>query len=327
MIRYVMFSGVCHLVCFSALSATVQAKDYLLFYLGGQSNMDGYGYVKELPDDLGGPVHGVMIFHGNTGTDGNPVDGRGVWSQLRPGHGVGFQSDGKKNVESDRFGAELTFGRRMRELYPDANIALIKYSKGGTSIDQRAAGTLGCWDPDYNGGSGLGKGVNQYDHFLATIRNATAIDDIDGDGENDTLLPTGIAWMQGESDAIFGPDVAESYHSNLKRLMDLVRAALRHDDLPVVIGRIKDSGRITGKQMMKHGDVVRAAQAAFVKTDGRAILVTSTDGYEFSDVWHYDSPAYIDLGRQFANALAELQKPSHVAQPCPPSTTPQPSSK
>ncbi len=109
--------------------------------------------------------------------------------------------------------------------------------------------------------------------------------------------------------------------------MDLVRAALRHDDLPVVIGRVTDSGRITGKQMMKHGDVVGAAQAAFVKTDGRAILVTSTDGYNFSDVWHYDSPAYIDLGRQFANALAELQKPSHVAQPCPPSTTPHPSSK
>ena len=308
MIRDAMLSGVCYLVCFGPLSATAEAKDYLLFYLGGQSNMDGYGYVEELPDDLRGPVQGVMIFHGNTGTDGKPADGRGVWSELAPGHGVGFQSDGKKNVDSDRFGAELTFGRRMCELYPNANIALIKYSKGGTSIDQRAAGTQGCWEPDFNGGSGSGRGVNQYDHFLATIRNATAIDDIDGDGESDRLLPTGIAWMQGESDAIFGPDVAESYQANLKRLMDLVRAALRHDDLPVVIGRITDSGRITGKWMMEHGDVVRAAQAAFVKMDGRAVLVTSTDGYKFSDVWHYDSPAYIDMGRQFANTLMELQE-------------------
>lgn len=310
MIRYAMFSGVCYFVCFCPLiSPTAQAKDYLLFYLGGQSNMDGYGYVKDLPEELRDPVPGVKIFHGNTGLDGTPADGRGVWSELGPGHGTGFRSDDKQNFLSNRFGAELTFGRRMRELHPDANIALIKYSKGGTAIDQRAAGTLGCWDPDFESGSGNGKGVNQYDHFLATIRNATAIDDIDGDGENDQLLPAGIVWMQGETDAYFSLEVAESYQTNLTRLMDLVRAALRHDDLPVVVGRIADSGRITGKRMMNFGDVVREAQMNFTKTDGRAALVTTTDGYEFSDDWHYDSPGYIDLGQQFANALVNVPLP------------------
>ena len=51
------------------------------------------------------------------------------------------------------------------------------------------------------------------------------------------------------------------------------------------------------------GDVVRAAQAAWVEADGHAALVTTTDDYGYSDPWHYDTAGYIDLGRQFADAL------------------------
>lgn len=185
------------LFCASAVSA----KTYRVYYLGGQSNMDGYGYVKELPAELNGPVEGVYIFHGNPRPDGEAVDGRGLWAQLRPGHGVGFKSDGKKNEYSERFGVELTLARRLKELHPGANIALVKYSRGGTSIDETAARFFGSWEADFIGGPREHAGVNQYDHFLATIRHAFAARDIDGDGEDDTLVPAGIVWMQGESDA------------------------------------------------------------------------------------------------------------------------------
>src|SRR5690606_34761302 len=151
------------------------------------------------------------------------------------------KSDGTTNTYSDRFGVELTLASRLKQLHPDANIAIIKYSRGGTSIDQRAAGKFGSWDPDFTGGEGEGQGINQYDHFLATLRHALAVKDIDGDGETDTLIPTGIVWMQGESDAAYTAEIAEAYEANLKRLMDLIRAALRYDDVPVVIGRISDS--------------------------------------------------------------------------------------
>ncbi|MFG0331897.1 MAG: sialate O-acetylesterase, partial [Maioricimonas sp. JB049] len=220
-----------------------QATDYHVYYLGGQSNMDGYGRVGELPDELAGPVEGVWIFHGNTSPDGTPVDGKGMWAPLRPGHGVGFESDGRENNYSDRFGVELTFARRMQQLHPDRRIAIIKYSRGGTSIHEAAAGQFGCWEPDFHSGSGAGAGVNQYDHFLATLRHAFAARDIDGDGSEDRLIPAGIVWMQGESDAAWSEEIAASYEANLKRLIDLMRAALRVDDLPVVVGRISDSGR------------------------------------------------------------------------------------
>ena len=291
-------------ILFLLPAGILEAKVFDLYYLGGQSNMDGYGFVDELPGDRRGPVKDVMIFHGNTAADGSEVDGRGLWAQLRPGHGRDFASDGQTRTYSDRFGIELTFARRMLEVEPEANIAIIKYSRSGTSIDPRAADQFGCWDPDYSAANG----VNQYDHFLATLRHAFADGDIDDDGEPDTLVPAGILWMQGESDAAHGEEIARRYEANLKRLMDLIRAALRQDDLPVVIGRISDSGQDADGKVWDHGNIVRNAQAMFVRNDRAAALVTTTDRYGYSDKWHYDTAGYIDLGRQFARALVGLHK-------------------
>jgi hypothetical protein len=94
-------------------------------------------------------------------------------------------------------------------------------------------------------------------------------------------------------------------------MMDLIRAALRKDDLAVVIGRISDSGKdeyqkdqANGK-VWDFGDIVRNAQAEFVEHDENAALVDSTDAYSYSDPWHYDSTGYLDLGRQFATAVLQ----------------------
>ncbi len=283
----------------SSLTTPLLATDYDVYYLGGQSNMDGYGFVRELDDEAQKMSSPVYIFHGNTSPDGAAVDGKGIWSRLQPGHGVGFQSNGKTNQYSDRFGVELSFARQLQEQFPDKKIALIKYSRGGTSIAEGAAGNFGCWDPDFDG-------VNQYDHFLATLRHAFAQRDIDGDGIDDRLIPAGIVWMQGESDAHYTEEIALAYHANLTRLMNLIRAALRQDDLPVVIGQISYAQK--EPLSWKHGEIVRAAQAKYTTTDSAAALVTSTDKYGYSDPWHYDSAGYLDLGRQFAEAMAKLKQ-------------------
>jgi hypothetical protein len=291
------------------LATAADATTYNLYYLGGQSNMDGFGHIEELPTEVAGPVKGVMIFHGNTSPDDAAVDGRGLWAELRPGHGSGYSSDGKTANYSDRFGLELSFARTLRQLEPDANIAIIKYSRGGSSIDCGAADRFGCWDPNYP--DDRSTGINQYDHFLATIRHALAIDDINGDGRPDTLVPKGIIWMQGESDAAHGEEIARRYEANLERLMDLVRAALRSDDIPVVIGWISDSGQDDEQKdgkVWNHGEIVRQAQKSYVTNDPRAALVTSTDAYGYSDPWHYDSAGYLDLGIRFATAVHELQE-------------------
>lgn len=264
--------------------------------------MDGYGFVAELPSNLAGEMDGIMIYHGNTSGDNEPVDGRGLWSKLCPGHGVGFSSDGTSNSYSDRFGVELSFAEKIKELFPDEKIAIIKYSRGGTSIDTAAAGGAGAWLPSYTGGNG----INQYDHFLATVKGAMAAGDIDGDGRKDILIPSGILWMQGESDA--NNDYATSiYKQNLAMLVDSIRTVFSAPGMPVAIGRISDSHNDADSLVWTWGDKVRDAQDAFVAEDGNAALVTSTDGYSYSDPWHYNSEGYIDLGKKFAEAIAGLR--------------------
>ncbi|TFH26518.1 MAG: hypothetical protein E4H10_06790 [Bacteroidia bacterium] len=286
-----------------SLAQNVSSDTVRVFYLGGQSNMDGYGYNKDLPKELLNKNEEVWIFHGNPVGDDLPDGGLGLWAPLLPGHGAGFSSDGHSNQLSDRFGVELTLAQRLQELCEGERIALVKYSRGGSSIDSLAAGRFGCWDPDFNGTTGM----NQYDFFLRTVKQAMGTHDINGDGRNDVLVPAGIVWMQGESDASFTEELAASYYSNLKRLMDLIRAAFHTDDLPVVLGKISDSWNDEAdSKVWNHGELVQYAQEKYARTDGFAAIVRSTRYYKYSDPWHYDSEGYIDLGKQFAEALYQL---------------------
>jgi hypothetical protein len=301
--------GMALLLCFSHLSSTIRAQPVTsdtvrVYFLGGQSNMDGYGYSKDLPQELQMENKDVWIFHGNPVSDDLPHGGLGLWAPLRPGHGAGFSSDGQSNQLSDRFGLELTLARRLQELHEGERVALIKYSRGGSSIDSLAAGLFGCWDPDFRGSTGM----NQYDFFLRTVRQAMDTRDINGDGRTDILVPQGILWMQGEADASYTEEIAGAYYGNLKRLMDLIRAALRTDDLPVVIGKISDSWNDPkDSKVWDHGELVQYAQEKYARQDGHAAIVRSTRYYSYSDPWHYDSEGYIDLGIQFAEALYRLK--------------------
>ncbi|MBL4632006.1 MAG: hypothetical protein JKY14_12940 [Paraglaciecola sp.] len=286
------------------LSFLCQSADFKLFVLGGQSNMNGFGYTKDLPQHLNQSIDGVYIFQGRPDADDAPIAGQGKWEVVQPGHGIGFSSNGKVNKHTLRFGVELSFAHKLRTLYPDDNIAIIKYARSGSSIAIEAAGKFGAWDPDYKGKSG----VNQYDHFLNTLINARSDMDIDADGVPDTLIPMGIIWMQGESDAAYSESIAKAYYGNLKRLMDLFRASLLVDDLPVVMGKISDSWDNKEGKVWPHGELVQYAQEKFAKQDSNAAIIRATRYYQYSDTWHYTSAGYIDLGEKFADAVFELNK-------------------
>lgn len=281
-----------------------QKEKIRFFYLGGQSNMDGYGYNSDLPKSLKKPLKDVWIYHGNPAPDDQKDGGLGIWEELKPGHGEGFSSDGTKNNLSERFGPELSFAQKLREYYPNEKIAIIKYSRGGSSIDSAAARHYGSWETDYVGTIGL----NQYDYFLKTVRDALSVRDIDGDGKEDTLVPKGIVWMQGESDAAIDEEIAYRYYDNLKRLMDLMRGTFRTNDLPIVIGKISDSWNREGGKVWPYGEIIQYAQEKYIKTDANANIIRSTRYYNYSDPYHYDSEGYIDLGQKFADAIFSLNQ-------------------
>ena len=285
------------------LASAANAETYHLYYLGGQSNMEGFGYNAELPEDLAVTSPDVRIFTGQMALDDELHAGTGIWAALRPGHGTGFRSDGEENSYSDRFGPELTFGQTMAKSGPGARIAIIKSALGGSGLADGVG--YGNWHPDYAGKTGR----NQYDHFLTTLRHALSHSDIDGDGEADHLVPKGIVWMQGEADAHHSQSAANAYRANLRRLMDLIRAALRVDDLPIVIGRITDSGMADDGKVMDYIETVQRAQQQFVGADACAAYVTVTDELQHSDdAWHYRTDGYIRMGTAFAEAMLQLEE-------------------
>ncbi len=278
-------------------------KIWQVYFLGGQSNMDGLGSISDLPTELDRINDDVFIYHGNPAPDEGEPDGRGIWTPLQPGHGFGFYSDGNMNYYSDLFGLELSFANRMLDLQPDINLALVKYSRAATSIDPTASGGFGHWLPIVP----RGNSVNQFDHFSATVKNALTVSDLDNDGRSDILIPAGFLWMQGESDAAYTKAVAERYEDNLKLLLAEIRKMLNNNDLPVAIGRISDSGQDTDGLVWNHGSIVRQAQQDIAASDPRNSLITQTDSLTCSDGVHYDSNSLIKLGYLFAESMYKLQ--------------------
>ena len=288
------------LIATSSLSAQLPKDTVLVFFLGGQSNMEGYGYNKDLPKDLSKTIDDVYIFQATPLKDDTIVGGQGKWEELKPGHGLGFRYDKGQNLLSERFGIELSFAQQLKAHYPKKKIALIKYAKGGSAIDSMA-NRYGCWEPDYSG-------INQYEHALNTIKTALSNTDINGDGEQEILVPAGIIWMQGESDAFLSEAIALRYLANLKRLMDLLRASLHDNNLPIVIGKISDSWDTKIGKVWPYGELVQYAQENFARKDRKASIVRDTRYYKYTDQWHYDSESYIHLGQRFADEVHQLNQ-------------------
>jgi hypothetical protein len=298
MLRFPSFA----LLVFAVLiSQTASAKRFKVYYLGGQSNMVGFGYNSELPDHLIQSISTVPIFSGAPRMDEDPEGGNGTWTRLSPGFGLGSDFVKGAYVLSERFGPEITFADEMQKLAPDEHFAIIKYAWGGTALVDGVSG-FGSWDPTVSK-------RNQYDYFLHVVQNAMACRDIDGDGETDELIPSGIIWMQGEADAFDDENAALAYRKNLTQMMRLMRAAFHCNNLPVVIGRITDSRRDKENPVMQFSEIIRQAQSDFVQQDAHAILSTITEelAYGEEDEWHYLTPGYLKMGRDFARLVRTLE--------------------
>lgn len=277
-------------------------KTYQVYFLGGQSNMVGYGPIGLLDDAQRGPHPDIPIFAGHAPADRGKNGGAGSWTPLQPGFGFGFRATNSGAILSDTFGPELMYGLDLAGRDADRNIAIIKYARGGTSLSGEARNG-GVWGPDAD----PAWRPNQYDFAETTIKNAFSSRDIDGDGKPDTLIPAGIVWMQGEADANSEPS-ALNYERNLRTLIARLRSAMNAPDIPVIIGKITDSGRDDDGMAMDFAELVQAAQAAVVASDPCAAWVTKIDTYKHQDKWHYTGRSYLQMGSDFAAAMAALEQ-------------------
>jgi hypothetical protein len=283
-----------------ASDAAKSGTSYQLYFLGGQSNMEGFGLLEDLSPEFHESEDQVMIFNGDHQPDHVPVSGWGAWMPLGPGFGTGYKATPDTVMLSDRFGPELMFGHRMQEL-TGKPVALIKYARGGSSIAQGASG-FGSWQPEFHEGDS----INSWDHFNQTVRLAFEQKDIDGDGLDDELIPMGIAWMQGESDAMQDWS-AQAYYSNLNDLMQKVSSALGQEKLPVVLGKITESGFDRPGGGMEYIEIVHAAQEKYADHPQNALVSLDSITWLW-DGWHYSSGDYLELGEKMAEAMYELNQ-------------------
>jgi len=280
-------------------SANQSGTDF--YILAGQSNMDGEGFVADLPVHLGKTFKNAWIYNPNRRDDQQPKERQGRWERLRPGHGAGFRIENDTPVYSDLFGPELSLAEAMSERSANSPILFYKYAKGGASIHPDAGLEWGCWDPDYS----RGNGINQWTHFCYHLHRSLKL----AEESFGAVRPAGIFWLQGESDASHTRTIAEAYTRNLSRVLNKMREEIGDMTLPVITGQISDSTMGRGKQKTTYpfGDIVKLAQKEFAEQDRHAALVTAPEGHGFIDAWHYDSQTYIDLGYRFAKAIYELR--------------------
>ena len=109
MVRVLVLSVITTLI---SCDSSDNLDTWKVYYLGGQSNMDGYGFNNQLPDSLKKRIPNSMIFNGKRDNEGSPNGGIGIWSPVEPGHGNMFQTDGVSNFLSKMFGPELSFAKK-----------------------------------------------------------------------------------------------------------------------------------------------------------------------------------------------------------------------
>jgi len=233
-----------------------------VFILAGQSNMVGLGYNSELSPADKTPVANTTLYY-NDSVHPNPNTLK--WMPLAPGFGV----------QADRFGPELSFGRRLRELWPKPQLALIKVAEGGTALHDRWAAKNG----------------DLYKLLVSEVKQQLAVL-----GAQAKL--TGMIWMQGESDGTEAGH-ANAYQANLIAFVGALRQDLGVPSLPFT------AGLISLRPEWPYATTVRAGTIAAIGALAPMNVVETADlPTHASDPVHYTSASNLTLGRRFANAAA-----------------------
>jgi hypothetical protein len=263
-----------------------------VFLLGGQSNMAGVGgysgYIPlntwpwtsppygqgpdaTCPAPYNEPLGSVKFWNyvpDNVGADLVHAPGVGNgWISLQNGYGY----------RTDQFGPELSFGARLRELYPADEIYLVKLGITSTSLGYH-------WNPTSGSVYNLFKS-----RVTAALNNLVAL------GKNPIV--EGMAWMQGEDDST-NPTYAAAYATNLKNFITTVRNTFNAPNMKFVAGRITYMTELWASRPQI--DLVRNAQMNIGTQVSNASCI-NTDDLQWAYYGHYGTQGQINLGIRFAN--------------------------
>jgi hypothetical protein len=298
----VSFLAAVAIVAAVAVSSSAATK---VFLLAGQSNMAGVGgYAGYLgPDHTSSPPWTSPDYY-RGGDDPCPVEyqtvsGVNFWNYLPDSVGPDLvHSPGLGNAwttlqngygfRTDQFGPELSFGARLKELYPNDEIYLIKYAISSTSL----------------GGDWISNGTGaKFNLFKARVTQA--INNLVAGNKNPTIA--GMIWMQGENDTTVS-SYATNYAANLTALVNKVRTFNRADpNLKFVAGRITTDPILWSTP----SDLAAVRNAQWnISTYISNSSCIDTDDLEKAYYEHYGTQGQIDLGLRFANQFTSVPEPA-----------------
>ncbi|AMV31392.1 hypothetical protein VN12_04690 [Pirellula sp. SH-Sr6A] len=261
-----------------------------VFLLGGQSNMQGVGKVKELPADV--PKEIPFTFFWNNGRFEPLILGKTKTSARITdfGPGVGFA---------------LTMATANRPVY------LVKYYASGMPLHQGWDGNRWVGEEPAPGRRTFYPGENDEDPNTGTLYIEMramfhkAISHLVQEG----LAPNvrGFLWMQGEQDSKHRTSATE-YASSLKRLRKRLAEDLAvSQDLPLVFGQVLPHEPPLDR--FTHRREIRASMSACASDSGepesmKNTAMVPTDGFSLeADTVHYDAQGQLRLGTEFAQAM------------------------
>jgi hypothetical protein len=268
-------------------SPVLWAAPCAVFIVAGQSNaLNWHAAAHAMPASA---ADASILFYFETGA---PPDrefavpfnatSNGQWTRLGAQRQEPFM-----RYERDFFGPEISLARRLRQhdSSRQEKYAIIKVAYFGTSLAHD-------WHPDAATGNRL------YARLCEHINEGCA--QLQRQGYNPR--PAGFFWMQGETD---GADAraASAYAQNLRTFIRRLRADLKTDALPFVLGRI---GPPTPRGHA-HQELVRTAQAEVGAATPHVAWVDTDDLPRDTDGVHLLAPGVLRLGERMAEAWLRIR--------------------
>ncbi len=239
-----------------------------VFILAGQSNMVGSAVGSTFPAPYNAAVTGVPFFKGTV-----------------PGTTpVGTLTSEVTYSGGGQFGPELSFSADLRASSPNVPFAIIKYARGGTSLETDWFGN-GTASPSGDG--------TEYARLQTVVTEGLNALSSANPGTSYTIA--GFLWTQGESDAFQSRTTAQ-YQADLTTFIADVRA--NYGNIPFLFSRLCSAQTAMSASTRNQ---IRAAQDAVAAADADAWIVNTDTFPLLGDNLHFNGAGQAALGSAFAN--------------------------
>lgn len=263
-----------------------------VYLIGGQSNATGQGYMANMSDSMKMNMS-VWIFH-----SGKPH----LNSGLPP---FTWQPMHQASESPDRFGPELGFASKIKPVYSNSQLAIIKHAHSGTNLYNE-------WNPGQNEDDTLHWG-GQFKEFVKTIK--AGLDSLRSQGYEPLIK--GLLWQQGEAEAYSPDSISQQYAQNLQHFIIRMREQVGAPQMIFVYGYVcpppLNSPGIKAVRQAQH-DIDQDSKTSLsvnrsfvIQTDDLSHRANDPGTKYPEDHLHFGTQGIWELGRRMAEKINSVQ--------------------